>query len=323
MKIAKKLTVGFLVVCALVAATEAQSKLPPSTKNAALRYWLAFSELKDDRLDKDTRELLEKTAAGEVAWNEKKLANILDENLHAIQIMQKATKLPECDWGLEANTDEPVLFALKARVLARLNTLQGMSLAAKGDSEGAVGAWLAGIKFSRDLAKGGTLIFHLIARAALLSDLNALKKAGEAGTLNAKSRSMALAELSALPETGFDWGAAWEMEAELIASGWQEILKSKDSKAKYKEIMKEDLAENAKLPTPEELEAFRKFMGEVVAALRMPPAEARMRLPALRERQNTINPLIQYFIPSFERVNANREEVLIAREAAIKALSQK
>jgi hypothetical protein len=323
MKIAKKFLVGFLTSGFLIAGTHAQLKLPTGTNNAALRYWLAFSELKDEQLEKDTKELLEKTAGGYARWNEEKLGNILDENLHAIQIMQKATKLPQCDWGLETNSDEPVLFALKARALARLNTLQGMRLAAKGDSEGAVSAWLAGIKFSRDLAKGGTLIFHLIARAAMLSDLNALKKAGEGGVLDAKARGEAFKSLSALPATGFDWGRAWEMEAEFIASGWNDILKSTDPKARYKEIMKEDLTENAKLPTPVELEAFREFMVEVAAALRMAPVEARARLGILRERQDTINPLIRNFIPSFEKVNANREEVLTAREAAIKALSQK
>lgn len=322
-RIVQKFVVGFLASCLLLTGASAQSKLPTGTKNAALRYWLAFSELRDEQLEKDTQVLLEKAVAGEAPWNEEKLGNILDENLHAIEIMQKATVLPECDWGLEANSDEPVLFALKARALARLNTLQGMRLVARGDVQGAVNTWLAGIKFSRDLAKGGTLIFHLIARATMLSDLNALKKAGESGALDAKSRATASAALSALPATGFDWGRAWEMEAEFIANGWSAILKSNDPKTKYKKIMKDDLAGNAKLPTLAELEEFRKFMGEVAAVLRMPSGEARGRLQALRERESAINPLIRNFIPSFEKVNANREEMQSARDAALKALSVK
>jgi hypothetical protein len=317
MKFVTMCLAGFLWAgCAM-----AQDALPNGTRNAALRYWQAFSELKDEQTDKATRELLEKTVFGAAPWSEESLGKILDANLHAIQIMQKATTLPECDWGLEASSDEPVGFLLKARALARLNTLQGIRLAARGDSTGAVKAWLAGAKFSQDLSKGGTLIFALVARAALLSDLDALRRAGEAGSLDARSRSLALEALNSLPATGFDWGRTWETESAFISNGWQDILKSRNPKAKYKELMNEDLPDGSRLPTITELEAFRKFMGEVAKRLTLPPADARASLASLRERIKTLNPLLQSVIPSFEKVNGEREEVQIMRGKAIKALS--
>ena len=317
MKFVTMCLAGFLWAgCAM-----AQDALPNGTRNAALRYWQAFSELKDEQTDKATRELLEKTVFGAAPWSEESLGKILDANLHAIQIMQKATTLPECDWGLEASSDEPVGFLLKARALARLNTLQGIRLAARGDSAGAVNAWLAGAKFSQDLSKGGTLIFALVARAALLSDLDALRRAGEAGSLDARSRSLALEALNSLPATGFDWGRTWETESAFISNGWQDILKSRNPKAKYKELMNEDLPGGSRLPTITELEAFRKFMGEVAKRLTLPPADARASLASLRERIKTLNPLLQSVIPSFEKVNSEREEVQIVRGKAIKALS--
>ena len=317
MKFVTMCLAGFLWAgCAM-----AQDALPNGTRNAALRYWQAFSELKDEQTDKATRELLEKTVFGAAPWSEESLGKILDANLHAIQIMQKATTLPECDWGLEASSDEPVGFLLKARALARLNTLQGIRLAARGDSAGAVNAWLAGAKFSQDLSKGETLIFALVARAALLSDLDALRRAGEAGSLDARSRSLALEALNSLPATGFDWGRTWETESAFISNGWQDILKSRNPKAKYKELMNEDLPGGSRLPTITELEAFRKFMGEVAKRLTLPPADARASLASLRERIKTLNPLLQSVIPSFEKVNSEREEVQTVRGKAIKALS--
>ena len=317
MKFVTMCLAGFLWAgCAM-----AQDALPNGTRNAALRYWQAFSELKDEQTDKATRELLEKTVFGAAPWSEESLGKILDANLHAIQIMQKATTLPECDWGLEASSDEPVGFLLKARALARLNTLQGIRLAARGDSTGAVNAWLAGAKFSQDLSKGGTLIFALVARAALLSDLDALRRAGEAGSLDARSRRLALETLNSLPATGFDWGRTWETESAFISNGWQDILKSRNPKAKYKELMNEDLPDGSRLPTITELETFRKFMGEVAKRLTLPPADARASLASLRERIKTLNPLLQSVIPSFEKVNGEREEVQIVRGKAIKALS--
>ena len=55
--------------------------------------------------------------------------------------MQRATMLPECDWGLEYSLGPhtPIPFVQNsARALGRLNTLYGIRLAAKGDTRKAV-----------------------------------------------------------------------------------------------------------------------------------------------------------------------------------------
>ena len=94
----------FAAVIALLFAAvmaHAQSNISTETRNAALRYWLAFADIQDPPTDKATADLLEKAAAGEAAWDEPKLGPILDKNETAIWKMQRATKLPECDWGLE------------------------------------------------------------------------------------------------------------------------------------------------------------------------------------------------------------------------------
>lgn len=297
--------------------------LPTGTKNAALRYWMAFSELKDEPLDKNTALLLERIEQGKAPWNEKALGHLLDSNLHAIQIMRRATKLPECDWGMEASSEEPVGLIYKARVLARLNTLEGMRLAARGDSEGAVSSWLDGIKFSQDVAKGGTLIFLLIGRSAMLSNLDAIKSAASSGELNADSRSAAKAVLNALPPTGFDWGAAWLLESAATENTWQVILKSKNPAAKYEELVGEELDRDFHLPNQAELQSYRSFMNDVAAELRRPPADARIPLKRLFDREKSLNPLFQNIIPNFEKANASREEVLAARQAALDALGSK
>jgi len=135
MVLTKRLTVAAVFVLISAVAGWGQTKLPPETKNAALRYWLAFADLQDLPTDKATGELLEKTAAGEALWDEAKLGPILDKNESAIWRMQRATKLPECDWGLEYDLGPraSIAYVPKARVLARLNTLDGMRPAAKGD----------------------------------------------------------------------------------------------------------------------------------------------------------------------------------------------
>src|SRR5271165_3735809 len=133
MAVAKR-SIGTLLFSVLwVMSANAQTKLPPETHNAALRYWVAFAELQDTGdADKATGELLRKTLAGEAAWDVAKLGPIVDENMESIRIMQRATKLPECDWGFEYSLgpNAPISFLIKSgRALARLNTLYGMRLA--------------------------------------------------------------------------------------------------------------------------------------------------------------------------------------------------
>src|SRR5260370_16461278 len=76
------------------AFTSAQAKRPAETRNAALRYWMAFAELQDPPTDKATAELLEKTAPGEAPREQAKPGPILDKNQDAILPRQRPPNLP-------------------------------------------------------------------------------------------------------------------------------------------------------------------------------------------------------------------------------------
>src|SRR5216684_2297044 len=202
----------FLLVSATIAGP--QAKMPPETRNAALRYWMAFAEMQDPPVDAATQALLGKTAAGEIAWDEKQFGSILDSNSEAIRIMQRATKLPECDWGLEYGEGPraSVAYGPRARALARLNTLEGMREMANGNSQGAVETWLAGVRFSQHLANGGSLIFALISKSALLPNLHALSTEAKQGRLRDAQKKNISVSLKQIREDGINWGAAWGFE---------------------------------------------------------------------------------------------------------------
>src|SRR3989442_2997146 len=78
----------------------AQSGAPPETKNAALRYWLAFADLQDPPTDKATAELLEKTAAGETAWGQTKDGPVLEQNEPAHLRVRAPPQILEGHWGV-------------------------------------------------------------------------------------------------------------------------------------------------------------------------------------------------------------------------------
>jgi hypothetical protein len=318
---------GFLITALLLtgAATRAQSAFPTETRNAALRYWMAFAEVQDPPADKATAELLEKTAAGEIAWDESKLGPILDANGEAVRTMQRATKLPECDWGIEYNLGPraPISYIARARVMARLNTLYGIRLAAKGDSQGATDAWLAGIRFSQHLAKGGSLIFSLVAKTALLSNVHALMQAARSGALHEAQRAQVQSTASALPESGFDWAEALHFEESPLEIGIQQLAAASNPAEYYQQLTNRPAPRDFTVPNSKDIAAFHRLTGSAEELLRLPPRQAEEKLKLLQESVKTLHPYFQETTPSFLKINDARMQVFTARQELLQALAAK
>jgi hypothetical protein len=306
------------------AFASAQAKRPTETRNAALRYWMAFAELHDPPTDKATTELLEKSAAGEAAWDEAKLGPILDGNKDAILMMQRATKLPECDWGLEYDRGPAasIAYVPRARVLARLNTLYGMRLAANGKTQEAIDTWLTGIRFSQHLARGGGLIFSLIAKMVLLSNFNALTQAARSGGWSNLERKQVEEAIRALPETGFDWSDALWYEQNSLDIGAKKMAEAENPRAYYEEMTGKPAPGLSVIPIPTDTAAFHNLMAAAQSALRLPPEQVEDRLRALQESVKTLHPFYRDTTPSFTKINHARAEVRAARETLLRTVSK-
>jgi len=316
---------GALMVFLLgAAAARAQTKLPPETRNAALRYWLAFADLQDPPPDKVTQDLLEKTAAGETPWDEAKLGAILDQNDQAIREMQRATKMPECDWGLEYSRgpQASVVYVPRARVLARLNTLYGMRMMSKGQTQDAVEAWLDGVRFSRHLAEGGTLIFKLVARMSLLSNFNALTRAAQTRQLDDTQRREIAAAVRALPDDGFDWSQAIALEEASLEIAVRQMQQETSPAAYYQEMMGRPAPPNFSIPGPRDLAACRSLFTDAEVALRLPPEQAGTRLQEIQGRVMRLHPFFQETIPSLVKINDARSEIEALRAKLLVATSE-
>ncbi|MFZ3341250.1 MAG: hypothetical protein WA213_10240 [Terriglobales bacterium] len=314
-----------LIALASVNWMHATVKYPAETKNAALRYWMAFAEMQDTWADKTTQELLEKTAAGEAAWDESKLAPILDANADAISMMQRATKLPECDWGLEYGRGwkASIAYAPRARALARLNTLEGMRELAKGDTQSAVHTWLAGVRFSQDLTRGGSLIFALMAKNVLLPDLRLLAQAARDGRLNDEEKREVLAAVRALPEDAFDWGSAWGIESVSTENILGELQTASAPDAAYEAIMGKPAPKTGLPPIEQDIQQFQEYMVAVQRALRESPAKAATAIDGMQSKRVALGEVEQSMIPNPQAVNAARIEVTAARADLMKALGAK
>jgi len=300
-----RLLATMIAVLASAHTARAQAMFPPETDNAALRYWFALAELGEP--DDATRDLFGETITGRVAWDETKLGPILDSNLDALRSMQRATKLPVCNWGFDYlnGSRTPIWFGMRARLLSRLNALQGIREMAHGDSRTAVDTWLAGVHFGQDVSRSGPMIAALIANAIILDNLNPLRDSARQGKLNQEQKTELSVVVKTMPEDGFDWGAAWGVE---FAIGDQYLQKSRTT---------------GKPESDDKIRAYEEYMLAAQAALREQPAEAKSRIADLESKLRQLDKVEQSLIPSLRGTNESRIRLATAHRELMQALSTK
>jgi len=192
---------------------------------------------------------------------------------------------------------------------------------ANGNSEAAVDTWLAGIRFSEHLANGGTLIFALIAKSALLPNLRALTTESKHGHLSDTQRKQVSAELKGMRKDGFDWSAAWRFEENVGAGIFDEVRSSANPAATYQMLMGEPMANGAGVPSSEDVSKYREYMTAVQAALNLPPETAKTRLLTLETQKRVLPEAIQRVIPGTQKLNDSRLEVFVTRNELLESIA--
>jgi hypothetical protein len=302
----------------------AQTVQPAETRNAALRYWLAFSELQDMSTDPGFSDQLNKVLSGSSPWDEAKFGPLLEKNAEALATFRRATKLPDCDWGLEYSLGSRAtsVFVNDAeRALNRLNTLDGIRQQSKGDVQEAVDDWLAGVQFSQHLAHGQSLLGTLVAASALRPNLENLSRETQNGVLNVRQKSEIDGAIRALPGTGFDWGQAIRYEESSVTIAAQELAKSPNPTQTYQELMGEAAPRNFSTPTARDFDAYHRVMIQVEQAFELSPEHTAVKLESLKASIASLHPFFQRSIPSLRKINDHRAAVQAARNAVLQQLT--
>jgi hypothetical protein len=214
-----------VLLVSLAVGTGVAQRNVPLSENAALRYWSAFSEVQDsaltDRQAKDLNAILDGTAP----YDDSKYKGLVEKNKLALEIMTRATSFPNCDWGLDYGLleDTPVDYARKALVLGRLNVLYASHLFVEGNKDGGVRALSAGLRFSHDVANGGSLFATIIAKGLLANHLRAVLDALHREQLSAEQRTRLQQAVAGLGSHGVDWRSAMKLEMAILnRPAWQE-----------------------------------------------------------------------------------------------------
>ncbi len=311
-----------LTVVLFGVAAQAQQFKPPQNRNAALRYWIAFAELQDRPADEATTKLIESVLAGDAAWDEQRLGPMIDQNDAALRIMQRGTSLPECNWGLEYERGGAMSLAHlpKARALARLNALYGARLLYKGDSAGAVAAWIAGLRFAQHMNEGISLIGVLSAKPGFMADLRFLTKAVQSGVLSNELLEKVRATLRTIPQDGLNWSSAVNFEAWADESELKKFVETKNFDELFRSSFSRDPGP-ATQPTASDLAKFHAVMNEVVAAFQLPSAQTKDRLEQIQITVKQLDAASQAITPNYLRTNEARRQVAAEREVLEKALA--
>src|ERR1700680_5315322 len=94
-------TMSSMILVALVSIGSASAQRSVSlSENAALRYWSAFSEVQDSVITPQQAKELNAILDGTAPYDDLKYKDLLAKNTRALEIMARATSLPNCDWGL-------------------------------------------------------------------------------------------------------------------------------------------------------------------------------------------------------------------------------
>jgi hypothetical protein len=320
----RRLMTGVLIAIVTASVSGAGQTAPAASTNAALRYWMAFAVMQDPPADKDTADLLERVTDGRARWDEASLGKILDDNREALAILQRATSLQSCDWGLEyeLGSSTPIAHLAKARTIGRLIVLAGKRLAARGDRTQAVDAWLAAIRFSQHIPQGGSLIGALSAKRVLEPGLRALNGDGVIPALDAAGRKRVEAVVRALPAAGLDWSAAIGYEEVAIDVTVKRLQAASDPRALFARIYGSPAPADFSVPSPADVAAFHAFMTRVEGVFKLPPAQWHDGLADVEKSRSTLHPFFQRFTvmtPAVER-GANWMEIGSLRQSILDAV---
>jgi hypothetical protein len=273
-------TIPSMILIALLSAGSALAQQnAPLTENAALRYWSAFSEVQDSGITDQQAKELNAILDGTAPYDDSKYKDLLEKNTLALEIMARATSLPNCDWGLDYGLghDVPVDYARKALVLGRLNVLYAFHLLKTGNKDGAVRALAAGLRFSHDVGNGGSLFATLIAKDLLTSHLRSVADALRLEQLSAGQRSQLQTAVARVRE-GLDWPMAAKRDLEALRG---------------------DYAGNSQTSA-----ALTRIISSYVAAL-----NDESKLPALDQAVQGAPQELANVIPSAKRVLAQKQDL--------------
>jgi hypothetical protein len=188
-------------------------------QNAALRYWSAFALVQDSAITDQEANDINQILDGGSAYDDLKYKDLVAKNQLALDTMGRGSGLPYCDWGVDypLGSEAPVDYVRKGLALGRLNVLYAYHLSSIGDKDGAVRALGSGLRFSHDVANGGSLFAAVAATDLIVTHLRVVAfELRSGGGLSAQQKVLLQTALRQLGSGGLDWISSINREFEAM-----------------------------------------------------------------------------------------------------------
>ena len=213
-----RFTAMIALSAALACGSASAQQNPRLSDNAALRYWSAFAQMQDTGITEQQAKEAHAILDGTAPFDDSKYKDLIEKNRPAVETMARGTTLPYCDWGMEfqMGSQAPVDYARKAALLGRLNVFYAFHLVIAGDKDGAVRALQAGLRFSHDVANGGTLFATVVAQGLIVAHLQAVSGIQHVSGFSAAQRAALQKSIEQLGPDGLDWTSAIKREMEVL-----------------------------------------------------------------------------------------------------------
>ena len=225
----KELLVSLIAIPLLFTGTAVSQQRTGLGNNAALHYWVAFSEMQDSGITSEQAKELSLILKGTAPYGDLSYRELLERNIPALTAMARGTGIPNCDWGLdyELGPQTPVEYARKSLELGRLNVLYAFHLSLAGDKEGTTRTLIAGVHFSHDVAAGGSLFATIVAKDLLVNHFKAIEGLLHLQALSDAQRPELQKAIAQLGSSGLDWQTAMKHEFEVLdRPEWQMPLQT-------------------------------------------------------------------------------------------------
>ena len=284
MKTSRFVSLVILSLSILLAQVFGQNAQTRLSDNAALQYWAAFAEMQDTALTSEQATEMDAILNGTASYDDSKYKYLVGKNRFALDLMGRGAMLQNCDWGIDyaLGDQTPVDYVRKSMILGRLNVLYAFHLMINKDQDGAIAVLAHGLRFSHDVANGGTFFSTLAAENLLMSHLHAIDFLQHTSQLTPIQKAVLSKALDRLGNDGLDWNAAVTRELSIHRNVWNgpvslaavtqayvDVVDDESTFPKFQEL-EARLPENLRnvIPNPQKVAQHKQSLSEKLAQVR-------------------------------------------------------
>lgn len=298
--------------------------------NAALQYWMAFSQM--PAMDAEREKIVSEWKT--VSLNDPAVQKLVAESQNCIMFLRRGAQFPDCDWGLDYGDGVSMLipFLGKGRELARLAALNARYQFEQGNKKAVKEDALAMMTLARHMGREPVMICLLVRYLVedmvvelIASYVPEIKAPPEEVQANWKKLPAAPSLIETLPVEK-QYFTLWmvkrlkEEEARKSGAGlelWRNFLSGSEVPEELRQMRSVDEA-------VKKIESVLPLYDELVTVVGLPKQEFDARYPAFKEKTKKANSLAGTLLPAIDQILAKeqRNQVRLSMLMAAIAVAQ-